>query len=80
MPQLTAVTDTYMHTCTPLQGSDAEWHDLNWTLLRLRNVADRADLIIVVGSEDVVIGRYVFSAIDFENIPQVRWWLALTHL
>jgi hypothetical protein len=53
-------------------GDKASWEDLNWTFLRMRNKADRADLVVVVGSGEVVIGRYVLGASEFDNIPETE--------
>jgi len=50
-------------------GDHAEWRDLNWKFLRPRNKEDRKDMVIAVGSKDLIIGRYVLTAEEWGNIP-----------
>ena len=53
-------------------GDHAEWHDLNWKFLRPRNQEDRKDMVIAVGSKDLIIGRYVLTAEEWGNIPNTE--------
>ncbi len=53
-------------------GDAGEWHNLNWSVIRKRNVEDRADLVIIIGSDDVIIGRYILTGKEFELIPSTE--------
>ena len=50
-------------------GDAGEWHNLNWSVVRKRNLEDRTDLVIIIGSDDVIIGRYILTGKEFELIP-----------
>ena len=53
-------------------GDHAEWYDLNWKFLRPRNQEDRKDMVIAVGSQDLIIGRYVLTAEEWGKIPNTE--------
>jgi hypothetical protein len=53
-------------------GDRAEYHELGWDFVRPRNIADRVDLVVLVGSNDVIIGRYLLAAEELEDIPKTK--------
>lgn len=53
-------------------GDRAEYHELEWEFIRPRNIVDRVDLVVLVGSNDVIIGRYLLAADELEDIPKTK--------
>ncbi len=52
-----------------LTGNCTEWLDLDWTFVRARNISDRTNLTVIVGSKDVIIGKYDLTPEELETIP-----------
>lgn len=53
-------------------GTSADWQDLNWSFVLPRNESERTDLVVVVCSQDVIIGRYILLASEFSKIPDTE--------
>jgi hypothetical protein len=57
-----------------LNGSQADWTGLSWTFIRARNVVDRTELVVTVGSKEVVIGKYILAPEEFDSIPDSTYF------
>ncbi len=53
-------------------GERADFLDLTWEFILQRDTRHREDLTVTVLSEDLIIGRYVLGAADFQEIPVTK--------
>lgn len=51
------------------EGDRAEFLELNWNFILQRDTRHRDDLVIIVNSEDVIVGRYILGRGDWVNVP-----------
>ena len=54
------------------EGDSAEWLELNWSFVLERDTRHRDDLVIIVNSEDVIVGRYILGKADWLNLPHTQ--------
>jgi hypothetical protein len=57
-----------------LNGPQADWTNLDWTFIRARNVIDRTELVVTIGSKEVVIGKYILAPEEFDSIPDSAYF------
>ena len=53
-------------------GERADFLDLTWEFILQRDTRHREDLMVTVLSEDLIIGRYVLGASDFQQMPVTK--------
>lgn len=51
------------------EGDKAEFLGLTWNFILQRDTRHRDDLVIIVNSEDIIIGRYILGRAEFVNVP-----------
>ena len=54
------------------EGDKAEFLNLNWSFILERDTRHRDDLVVIVNSEDLIVGRYILGKADWAGVPHTQ--------